>query len=108
MSSRHRRADSGIVSSAIGRDVNQVPALRLYPEATVKYGLALGAAVLLAIAAFRRARGVLRPGPRDSIARPAEGNPPGQATSALVTAAMVGAAVAVVIGIVWVSLELLW
>jgi hypothetical protein len=74
----------------------------------VKFALALGAAVLLAIAAFRRARGVLRPGARESIARSAEGDPPGQATTALVTAAIVGAGVTVVIGIVWVAVELLW
>ena len=74
----------------------------------MKLALAAGAALLLAIAAFRRARGVLRPGLRDSIARPAEGEPPGQATSALVTAVMVGVGVAAVVGIVWVAVELLW
>ncbi len=63
--------------------------------------------MLLAIAAFRRARGVLSPGARESAARPAEGTPAGQATSALVTGAMVGAAVAAIVGIVWVALELL-
>ena len=63
--------------------------------------------MLLAIAAFRRARGVLSPGPLESVARPAEGTPPGQATSVLVTAATVGAAVAAIVGIVWVALELL-
>ena len=63
--------------------------------------------MLLAIAALRRARGVLSPGPGESVARPAQGTPPGQTTSALVTAAMVGAAVAVVVGIVWIALELL-
>jgi hypothetical protein len=73
----------------------------------VKLALAAGAALLLAIAAFRRARGVLRPGSFESVARPAEGSPPGQTTSALATAAMVGAVVAGVIGIVWVGLELL-
>ena len=67
----------------------------------------MGAAFLLLIAAFRRARGVLSPDQRGSVARPAEGNPPGQATSALVTAATVGAAVAALVGIVWVGLELL-
>ncbi len=74
----------------------------------MKLALAAGAALLLAIAAFRRARGVLSPGPRESVARPAEGGaPPGLTTSTLVTAAMVGAGVAVVIGIMWVGLELL-
>lgn len=63
--------------------------------------------MLLAIAAFRRARGVLRPGPRTSVARSGEGNPPGLAASTLGTAAMVGVGVAVVVGIVWVGLELL-
>ena len=73
----------------------------------MKYVLAAGAAWLLAIAALRRVRGVLRPGAGQSVARPVEGNPPSQATSALVTAAIVGVAVAAVIGIVWVGLELL-
>ncbi len=72
----------------------------------MKLALAAGAALLLAIAAFRRARGVLRPGPRESMARPAEGTPPGQAASVLGTAAMVGAAVAVVVAIMWLGLEL--
>lgn len=58
------------------------------------------------MAAFRRARGVLRPGPRESLARPVEGTPSGQATSALVTAVMVGVVVAAIVGIVWVTLEL--
>lgn len=66
----------------------------------------MGAALLLAIAAFRRVRGVLRPAPGASVARSAEGDPPGMATSALATAAMVGVAVAALIGIVWVTLEL--
>ncbi len=73
----------------------------------MKLALAAGAALLLAIAAFRRARGVLRPSPRESVARPAQASPPGQATSVLATAAMVAAAVAVVIGIMWLGLELL-
>ncbi len=73
----------------------------------MKLALAAGAALLLVIAAFRRARGVLSPGRRESVARPVEGPPPGQTASLLVTAAMVGAAVAVVIAIVWVGLELL-
>ena len=73
----------------------------------MKFALAAGAALLLAIAAFRRARGVLRPGLRESVARPAEGTPPGLATSVLATAAMVGAAVAVVVAVVWIGLELL-
>ena len=72
----------------------------------MKLALAAGAALLLAIAAFRRARGVLSPAPRESVARPAEGSPRGQATSALATAAVVGVAVAAVAGIVWVALEL--
>lgn len=67
----------------------------------------MGAALLLAIAAFRRVRGVLPPGPRSSVARSTEGNPPGLATSTLGTAAMVGLGVAAVVGIVWVGLELL-
>ena len=73
----------------------------------MKFALAMGAAMLLAIAAFRRARGVLRPGPQASVARSAEGSPPGLAPSMLGTAAMVGVGVAVVVGIVWVGLELL-
>jgi hypothetical protein len=73
----------------------------------VKLVVAAGAAWLLAIAAFRRIRGVLRPGARQSVARSAGGDPPGQTTSVLVTAAVVGVAVAAVIGIVWVGLELL-
>ena len=73
----------------------------------MKGGLAVGAAVLLAIAAFRRVRGVLRPRPQGSVARPAGGTPPGQARTALVTAVLAAAAVAAVTGIVWVGLELL-
>jgi hypothetical protein len=73
----------------------------------VKLVVAAGAAWLLAIAAFRRVRGVLRPGPGRSVARPAQGDPPGQTTSVLVTAAVVGIAVAAVVGIVWAGLELL-
>jgi hypothetical protein len=72
----------------------------------VKLGLAAGAAVLLAIAVFRRVRGVLSPSLRQSIARRAEGAPSGQAPSALATAAMVGVAVAAIVGITWVALEL--
>ena len=72
----------------------------------MKLALAAGAALLLAIAAFRRARGVLSPAPRESVARSVEGSPRGQATSALATAAVVGVAVAAVAGIVWVALEL--
>ena len=72
----------------------------------MKYVVAAGAAWLLAIAALRRVRGVLRPTGR-SVARPAEGDPPGQVTSVLVTAAVVGVAVAAVVGIVWAGLELL-
>jgi hypothetical protein len=72
----------------------------------VKTALGMGAAVLLAIAAFRRARGVLRPGPRTSAARSAEGNPPGLAAGTIGTAAMVAVGVAAVVGIVWVTLEL--
>lgn len=63
--------------------------------------------MLLAIAAFRRARCVLPPGPRASVARSAEGNPPGLAAGTLGTAAMVAVGVAAVVGIVWVGLELL-
>jgi len=73
----------------------------------VKLVVAAGAAWLLAIAAFRRVRGVLRPGSGRSAARPPQGNPPGQTTSVLVTAAVVGIAVAAVVGIVWAGLELL-
>lgn len=73
----------------------------------MKIALAMGAAVLLALAAFRRARGVLRPGPRASTARSPEGNPPGLATNSLVGAAIAGVAVIAVVGIVWVGLELL-
>ena len=62
--------------------------------------------MLLAITAFRRLRGVVSPAPRRATARPAEGPPPGQATSALATAAFVGVTVAAVVGIVWVALEL--
>jgi len=72
----------------------------------MKLGIAAGAALLLAIAAFRRARGVLSPGPRQATARPVAGSPSGQATSALATAAMVGVAVAAIVGITWVALEL--
>ena len=72
----------------------------------MKLALGAGAAVLLAIAALRRVRGVVSPAPRRAAARPAEGSPSGQATSALATAAVVGVAVAVVVGIVWVALEL--
>jgi hypothetical protein len=72
----------------------------------VKLAFGAGAALLLAIAAFRRARGVVSPAPRRAVARPAEGPPPGQATSALATAAVVGVAVAAVVGIVWAALEL--
>lgn len=71
----------------------------------MKGGLAVGAAVLLAIAAFRRLRGVLRPRPQGSVARPAEGTPPGQARAALVTALLAAVAVVAVAGIVWVGLE---
>jgi hypothetical protein len=67
----------------------------------------MGAALLLAMAAFRRARGVLRPGMGTSVARSPEGNPPGLAASGLVGAAIAGVAVVAVIGIVWVGLELL-
>jgi len=74
----------------------------------MKLGLGAVAAVLLAIAAFRRARGVLKPAPQRTTARPAAGTPSGQATSALATAAIVGGAVAALIGIVWVTLELFW
>ena len=73
----------------------------------MKFALAMGAALLLALAAFRRARGVLAPGPRGSAARSAEANPPGLAASTLGTAAMVGVGVAAVIGVVWLGLELL-
>lgn len=73
----------------------------------MKIALAMGAALLLAIAAFRRVRGVLPPGPQTSVARSAEGNPPGLAASTLGTAAMVGVGVAAVVGIVWAGLELL-
>ena len=73
----------------------------------MKIALATGAALLLAMAAFRRARGVLRPGPRASVARSPEENPPGLATSGLMGAAIAGVAVVAVIGIVWVGLELL-
>lgn len=67
----------------------------------------MGAAFLLAIAAFRRVRGVLSPGPGAAVARPAEGAPPGLAAHTLGTAALVGVGVAAVVGIVWVGLELL-
>lgn len=67
----------------------------------------MGAALLLAIAAFRRVRGVLPPGPQTSVARSAEGNPPGLAASTLGTATMVGVGVAAVVVIVWAGLELL-
>jgi len=73
----------------------------------VKLLVAAGAAWLLAIAAFRRVRGVLRPSPGRSVARPPLGDPPGRAASVLVTAAVVGIAVAAVVGIVWAGLELL-
>jgi hypothetical protein len=73
----------------------------------VKFALAMGAAMLLALAAFRRARGVLRPGPHASAARSPEENPAGLATNTLVGAAIAGVAVVAVIGIVWVVLELL-
>lgn len=63
--------------------------------------------MLLALAAFRRARGVLRPGPGASAARSPEGNPSGLATNTLVGAAIAGVAVIAVIGIVWIGLELL-
>ena len=69
--------------------------------------LAMGAALLLAMAAFRRARGVLRPGPQTSVARSVEGNPTGLAASTLGTAAMVGVGVGAVVAIVWAGLELL-
>jgi hypothetical protein len=72
----------------------------------MKFAITMGAALLLAAAAFRRARGVLRPGPRTSAARSPEGNPPGLATSVLAGAAIAGMAVVAVIGIVWVGLEL--
>ena len=67
----------------------------------------MGAALLLAMAAFRRARGVLRPGMRASVARSPKGNPPGLTSSSLVGAAIAGVAVVAVVGIVWVGLELL-
>jgi hypothetical protein len=72
----------------------------------MKLGLGAVAAVLLAIAAFRRARGVLKPAPRRATARPATGTPSGQAPSAMATTAIVGVAVAALVGIVWVTLEL--
>lgn len=72
----------------------------------MKLAITMGAALLLAMAAFRRARGVLRPGSRTAVARSPEGNPPGLASSALVGAAIAGIAVVAVIGIVWVGLEL--
>jgi hypothetical protein len=72
----------------------------------VKLALGAGAALLLAIAAFRRVRGVVSPAPRRAVARAAEGPPPGQATNALATAAVVGVVVAAIVGIVWVALEL--
>jgi hypothetical protein len=72
----------------------------------MKLAITLGAALLLALAAFRRARGVLRPGPRTSAARSPEGNPSGLASSALAGAAIAGIAVVAVIGIVWIGLEL--
>lgn len=73
----------------------------------MKMALALGAALLLAMAAFRRARGVLRPGPRAAVARSPEENPAGLATSGLAGAAIAGVAVVAVVGIVWIGLELL-
>jgi hypothetical protein len=73
----------------------------------VKLAITMGAALLLAMAAFRRARGVLRPRMRTSVARSPEGNPPGLAASGLVGAAIAGVAVVAVVGIVWVGLELL-
>jgi len=72
----------------------------------MKLGLAAVAAVLLAITALRRARGVLTPAPRRATARPATGTPPGGVTNALAIAAMVGVAVAALVGIVWLTLEL--
>lgn len=73
----------------------------------MKLAITMGAALLLAMAAFRRARGVLRPGPRTSAARSPEGNPPGLTSSSLVGAAIAGVAVVAVVGIVWIGLELL-
>lgn len=73
----------------------------------MKIALATGAALLLAIAALRRVRGVLRPGPRTSVARSAEADPPGLAAGMVGAAAMAAAGVVVVIAIVWAGLELL-
>ena len=72
----------------------------------MKLAITVGAALLLAIAAFRRARGVLRPGGRTSVARSPEPNPPGLAMSALVGAAITVISVLAVTAIVWMGLEL--
>jgi hypothetical protein len=72
----------------------------------MKLGLAVGAAVLLAISAFRRARNVLTPPVRRQAARQDPGARARQATTTVVSAAVVGVAVAAVVGIVWLGLEL--
>ena len=96
-----------LIAPTLYREARPAP-LRL--RATVKLALAVGSSVLLAIAAFRRARRRVEPGPRAApVARPAEGNPPGQATTRRASLRPRSAArgVAALVGIVWVGLELL-
>jgi hypothetical protein len=77
----------------------------------VDLGLAAGALFLLAIVAFRRARGVLNPTARRAAARqamPAEraGTRSRRITGTVLTVARAAVGVAALVGIVWLAWEL--
>lgn len=69
-------------------------------------GLAAGALFLLAIVAFRRARGVRSPTARRAAARPAVGTRSRRVATAVLTVARAAVGVAALVGIVWLTREL--
>lgn len=69
-------------------------------------GLAAGALFLLAIVAFRRARGVLSPTARRAAARQAIGTRSSRIATAVLTVGRAAVGVAALVGIVWLTWEL--
>ena len=69
-------------------------------------GLAIGAAVLLAIVAFRRRRGVLTPEARRAVARQSIRTRSRRAATTALTIARAAIGIAALVGIVWLTREL--
>jgi hypothetical protein len=72
----------------------------------VDTGLAVVAGVVLAVVAFRRARGVLHPEARRAATRQAIGTRSRRALTAALTVARAAVGVAALVGVVWLTRQL--